>query len=400
MLHAESFVIQNMLDGRILIKTTVSQSKIKSVKGFTFSYSQVLDGFIVNKSDVFDIIDIYTKLQEASTGDSKVVMTNNELSLIGNRYSSDTEEDDSLPFTNMTYKSHGGGFLLVPNSGKKDPLWGYAGNKETNYFHGGWWREDLGGWFFRHSLLEVLTNNGASEKRFESPKPSRWNVLPEKLDSDKTTKIPDSSSPFINMSYQVQGGGYLLVPDNGENDPFWGYTGSKDTNYFHGGWWKEDLGGWFFRKSLLNTLIENGAKNTNEQYDNDRDYRKGRIIVSSSDDDRDYYKNGCIIISSDEDEEEEVEEEESESELEEFDSEEETDSSFDYVFWTRIRNRLYEKFQTKGNILVVGETENNSGLFENMGGKYNKSLRGYIFDETVKNDLIELGIRHISERNQ
>ena len=123
---------------------------------------------------------------------------------------------------------------------------------------------------------------------------------------DKTTKISDSS-PFINMSYQVQGGGYLLVPDNGENDHFWGYTGSKDTNYFHGGWWKEDLGGWFFRKSLLNTLVENGAKNKNEQYDNDRDYRKGRIIVSS-DDDMDY-KNGCIIVSSDDESESENENE-------------------------------------------------------------------------------------------
>ena len=61
------------------------------------------------------------------------------------------------------------------------------------------------------------------------------------------------------MYYTTYGKGFLLALYEGNENKWWGYRGNKDTNYFCGGWWREDLGGWFFRKSLLNTLIENGA---------------------------------------------------------------------------------------------------------------------------------------------
>lgn len=78
-----------------------------------------------------------------------------------------SKENDSKKkkkkFNNMKFKKYGKGYLLIPKKGKDDPDWGLRGNKSSNYYHGGWWRDDLEGWFFRGSLLEKLISNGASE---------------------------------------------------------------------------------------------------------------------------------------------------------------------------------------------------------------------------------------------
>ena len=67
-------------------------------------------------------------------------------------------------FNNMSYSKYGKGYLLCPNIGSKHPDWGFTGNKKTNYYHGGWWRDDLQGWFFRGSNLKILIDNGAIKK--------------------------------------------------------------------------------------------------------------------------------------------------------------------------------------------------------------------------------------------
>ena len=166
-------------------------------------------------------------------------------------------------FSNMSFTQHGKGYLLTPNDGESNPNWGYTGSKDTDYFHGGWWRDDLGGWFFRGSMLNVLEDNGAvsgysqsKSKKCKQTKSSTPIVSP-KPKSKSVSKSP--SLPFTNMSFTQHGKGYLLTPNDGESNPNWGYTGSKDTDYFHGGWWRDDLGGWFFRGSMLNVLEDNGA---------------------------------------------------------------------------------------------------------------------------------------------
>merc|ERR1712196_379154 len=125
------------------------------------------------------------------------------------------------------------------------------------------WTEDLEGWFFRGSLLNVLKDNGAVPSltmtfKTETSKCNQTKSLtPHEIPKPKT--ISKSQLAFTNMSYTQHGKGYLLTPNDGESNPNWGYTGSKDTDYFYGGWWRDDLEGWFFRSSLLHVLEDNGA---------------------------------------------------------------------------------------------------------------------------------------------
>ena len=52
--------------------------------------------------------------------------------------------------------------------------------KVQTAFYGGWWREDLGGWFFRKSLLYVLENNGALKQNIKTEK--MLHTLPQDVD--------------------------------------------------------------------------------------------------------------------------------------------------------------------------------------------------------------------------
>ena len=219
------------------------------------------------------------------------------------------------PFYNMNYMKYGNGYLLKPNDGQDHPDWGFIGTKNTDYYYGGWWRNDLDGWFFRGSKSDVLNNNGAvfineiidkqvKEKKSKSniskkvekkiankiKKSSKDTSINKKIKSSinkdnkfkkpvivylpqknvikpispvteiKSTQTKSDQLIFDNMSYSKYGNGYLLIPNNGKNHPDWGKCGTKKTNYYNGGWWREDLNGWFFRGNMLNTLEENGAK--------------------------------------------------------------------------------------------------------------------------------------------
>ena len=66
------------------------------------------------------------------------------------------------------------------------------------------------------------------------------------------------------------------------------------------------------------------------------------------------------------------------------------------IFLTRIRNKKNHGVN-KENILVIGETKNHSELLTNMGGDYIPALKGYLFDKSIKRNLIKLGVKHISD---
>ena len=56
---------------------------------------------------------------------------------------------------------------------------------------------------------------------------------------------------FTNMSFEPYGRGYLLTPPEGHPQ-----IGMK---YYHNGWWNNTLGGWIFRRSSRERLLDHGA---------------------------------------------------------------------------------------------------------------------------------------------
>ena len=58
-----------------------------------------------------------------------------------------------LPFTSMTIKPYGKGYILTPPENHTD--WG------TKYYHKGWWMPSLDGWFFKKEHYKSLIDGGA-----------------------------------------------------------------------------------------------------------------------------------------------------------------------------------------------------------------------------------------------
>ena len=159
-----------------LIKTT--NTKLFTIET-DFKYEKcIYGGYIVSGKDLGKLFNHYhsliTKGEVKSTTKSSSSIKENIFETVRDEKKknvSPCETDDEVhPFTYMYYTTYGKGFLLKPYYGKKNKWWGYAGNKSTDYFYGGWWREDLGGWFFRKSLLHVLENNGALKQNIKTEK--------------------------------------------------------------------------------------------------------------------------------------------------------------------------------------------------------------------------------------
>lgn len=127
------------------------------------------------------------------------------------------------PFAGMELSSYGKGYLLTPTD--DHPKYG------QKYFHNGWWMPSQNAWFFKSKYYDTLVSGGAS-------------ILVES-DTEETTKDME------NMTFQEYGRGYLLTCSEDHED--------YGTKYFHGGWWKPSLDGWFFKKEFLGKLAEQGA---------------------------------------------------------------------------------------------------------------------------------------------
>ena len=136
-MESKTFNIKYLENNKYLIQT-IGQYRFINNKINKY-WDSNLYGWIVSDKN-FNIIELYNLLSKEN--DSK---------------------KNIKKFNNMKFKKYGKGYLLLPKNGKKDPDWGLRGDKSSNYYHGGWWRDDLEGWFFRGTLLEKLISNGASE---------------------------------------------------------------------------------------------------------------------------------------------------------------------------------------------------------------------------------------------
>jgi len=220
-----------------------------------------------------------------------------------------------------------------------------------------------------------------------------------KIEKPKPKKVKIETKLFENMVYRPYGKGYLLIA-NGSKDT--GYKGSNDTDYYHGGWWRDDLDGWFFRGTLIDTLIDNGAKEVNkskhvkqiskpskskknvidseseEEYieeSEDKEYSDGEEEFGDDSEDDEY---------SDESDEEDIEDEDSEE-----DDSEEDDSEEDYQV---IMKGVYYRKYGKG-LLVTGNIKTYKQELKDLEGIFNSRLNGYIFRNKSLDSLIEHEIK-------
>ena len=201
-----------------------------------------------------------------------------------------TTEDSKKGF-NLNFKSHGRGFLLIPEEGHPD--WG------TKYYHNGWWMPKYNAWFFKkedkenfiksleHPENEVKKTNPAltvksygkgyllvpekghpdwGTKYYHNgwwmSKHNAWFFKKEYKDFlSKFTSSTKEESLFSNFDLQKYGKGYLLTVDKQHSD--WG------EKYYYNGWWFPKLNGWFFKKEWKTFLIDNGATMNKESYEED-----------------------------------------------------------------------------------------------------------------------------------
>merc|ERR1712227_228209 len=216
---------------------------------------------------------------------------------------------------------------------------------------------------FSRLTIEDIDKIGSCDikivNKIEKPKPKK--------------KVKIETKLFENMLYQPYGKGYLLLA-NGSKDT--GYKGSKETDYYHGGWWRDDLDGWFFRGSLIDTLIDNGATEVKKS-------KPSKQISKPS-------KSKKNIINSDSEEEyNEDSDNTSVEDSDEYSDESEEESEEDYQI---IMKGVYYRKYGKG-LLVTGNIKTYKQELKDLGGIFNSRLNGYIFRNKSLDSLIEHGIK-------
>ena len=380
----ETFTILELSSGKHLVKSTSSNAiNIKSFK----SFQRVDNGFAGDSKDTFDFLKYLWENETFTLEKTENIVTKNK---------------DKLDFT-FQYTS-------VP-----------FGPQDT--------------WQSSRSSQRPSCGSIASPACSTAPTKDR--------DLHPTKKI------FSSMSFTKFGKGYLLTPDNGDSHPDWGKIGTN-PDYYHGGWWRKDLDGWFFRGSYIDFLKENGAKDSStskshltktkytktpisyqEEFDTDYDFKKGKLQNSSSlghwrgicnidetfqdrsdtdlSENRYRYESDVDSNSShqygvdesdddDEDENEDISEESEESDESEESEDDFIDDDDDYEFINA--NDVYYTRYANG-LIVVGDFKKCGKSLEEIGGVYNKSLKGYLFKSArVKETLLDMGIQHISFRPQ
>ena len=140
------FTVQLSANGKLLVRG-IGFNK-HTLKGFKWDKAQ--QGYLIKDTDSFDIVSVYNSLNNKSSDSSD---------------SSDSSESCETKtnglFNNMEYTEHGMGYLLKPTI-MDHPDYGYRGNYTTDYYHGGWWKNELNGWFFRGSKRDLLEDSNAT----------------------------------------------------------------------------------------------------------------------------------------------------------------------------------------------------------------------------------------------
>ena len=364
---ASTFTIQSIDKKRLLIRTINGNNKLEWMENSDITWNSDYNGWIVSKNTNFDIVSTHLRFIEPTEDD---VVVDIEPLVITTELKKNTSRKVTkkvvLPFNNMIYLKQGGGYLLKPILGDKHPDWGFKGNKGTDYYHGGWWRGGKGGWFFRGSKLNYLIENGAV-CNIEEPKETKKNVKIE-----KNVLIKENTGIFNDMKYSEHGKGYLLTPIIGKKHPNWGIIGNKETDYYHGGWWRNELGGWFFRGSKLDFIIKNGAI-----YD---------TVLSSSD-----INNEVCDIDNESSEDESSEDESSEDESSEDEESGDDDEIRDILKTGETMDGVTVSYYGKG-LLVNGSLYKYQKTLEWLGGIYNEKLDVYIFRKSSFALLEEYGV--------
>lgn len=374
----ETFTIQELTSGKHLVKSTSSNAiNIKCFK----SFKRVDSGFVGDSKDTFDFL----------------------------KYLWDNETFTLEKTENIVTK-----------------------NKDTHH------------WLFdRDAAVDRPSRSSQRPPWASITSPACPTAPTQDRDLHPTKKI------FSSMSFKNFGKGYLLTPDSGCSHPDWGKIGNK-PDYYHGGWWRKDLGGWFFRGSFFDFLKENGAKDSStnnayvhkstytksplsyqlsyqEEFDTDYDFKKGKLSsqkcvgnwrgvcqvddsfqdtaddVNSSDEEQESSVLDSIncyeddVVESEDEDISDESDEESEGE-DDFIDDEDEDEDDDYEFVNA--NDVYYTRYANG-LIVVGDFKQCGKILEEIGGVYNKSLKGYLFKSArVKETLLDMGIQHISFRPQ
>ena len=143
----------------------------------------------------------------------------------------------TVDFSDMTFEKFGKGFIL-----RADTTHHLFGDK---YLLSGWWNAKQQGWFFKSEFESELIDHGAQF------------ITVDDSGSDEYTEDEIAAASAMTgidlsmMTLEEYGRGYLLIPPS--DHPLFG------EKYFREGWWRPDIGAWFFRSQFIDGLISDGA---------------------------------------------------------------------------------------------------------------------------------------------
>ena len=143
------------------------------------------------------------------------------------------------------YKKYGKGFLLFVNNGSK--LFG------QKYFINGCWVSKVNGWFFKNDKTPLRLGAELVNKKIVWVDEIGLEEHNNLYDSDENHIIVRGNKSKLDISGNMlvsYGKGYLLYPKNGNN---------CNIKYLYNGWWIPRLGGWFFKKEYLDSLLMKGV---------------------------------------------------------------------------------------------------------------------------------------------
>lgn len=169
--------------------------------------------------------------------------------------------------SSMALSTYGKGYLLTTHSSHPQyakyyyyDTHGFTDTQQEDgtFTHAGFWNSKAKGWFFRKSSFTYLTSECGAKFIKDEPTTSA-------SASESFTMSDDLSS----MTLTKYGKGYLLTPASGDSQSGTKYFDLPDGGQ---GWWRQDLGGWFFRSMYYDELVDMGAQfttqnNTDESYD-------------------------------------------------------------------------------------------------------------------------------------
>lgn len=143
----------------------------------------------------------------------------------------------TFDFSGMTFETFGKGFIL--RASDDHPLFG------EKYLLSGWWNAKQQGWFFKSEFESELIDHGAQFISLEDDESEQY------TEDEVAAATAMTGIDLSMMTLEEYGRGYVLFPPT--NHPLFG------EKYFRDGWWRPDLGGWFFRSRFIDGLISDGA---------------------------------------------------------------------------------------------------------------------------------------------